>query len=139
MHLICPSKCCISIAFSISLWTAVIPRKIEKQKSCKILGGITGDVQVAYVRNPQPRFHGFFQEKATEMRLTQTPNGLNFVSCFPLFSYFVFVLNFRAYRRLNQPFVQPVRKFHDMKYRLIYVHVVLAVYDEHCRKLHRPL
>ena len=44
-----------------------------------------GNVQVAYVRNPQPRFQGFFQEKATETRLTQTPDGLNFVSCFPLF------------------------------------------------------
>ena len=100
---------------------------------------IMGNVQVAYVRNPQPRFQGFFQGKATETRLTQTPDGLNFVSCLSSFLVFCSVLNFRAYHRLNQPFVQPVRKFHDMKYRLIYVHVVLAVYDEHCRKLHRPL
>ena len=98
---------------------------------------IMGNLQVAYVRKPQPRFQGIFQGKATETRLSQIPNGLNFVSCFPLFLIFCSVLNFRAYRRLNQPFVQPVRKFHDMKYRLIYV--VLAVYDEHCRKLRRPL
>ena len=49
-----PPKFCILALFLISLGTAVIPRRNEKQRLCKNFGGqmrsITGDVQVANKR-----------------------------------------------------------------------------------------
>ena len=52
MHLICPPKFCISIVFR-SVGTAVIPRRNEKHRLCKIWGGgqigsFMGNVEVAY-------------------------------------------------------------------------------------------
>ena len=51
MHPICPQNFAYAL-FSISLKTAVIPRRNEKQGLCKFRGGqircIMGDVQVAY-------------------------------------------------------------------------------------------
>ena len=38
MHLICPPRLCISIVFNFWGGTAVIPRRNEKQRLCKILG-----------------------------------------------------------------------------------------------------
>ena len=52
MHLVCPQNFAYKALFSISLGTAVIPRRNEKQRLCKIWGGqircIMGNVEVAY-------------------------------------------------------------------------------------------
>jgi len=113
MHLICPSKFCISIVFSISLWTAVIPRRNEKQKSCKILGANTvhyGECASGVCWQRPTSFPVLFSEKSHGDEVEPNPQWLTLLCHAFLFFNILICFEFQSLSSMKSAFCSAGRK-----------------------------